>query len=388
MIHTFGEIPESRDKPFIPLMPNMWKLFCEIGWESLLNLFNELAYNVYNLGFERLKNTVETARLVMDGKIDGSPIVNYSLSPPFYVIRNDMQPGTLKLIYGESVDSTFIICDTFDANEEIAFLMNCHLESGVPVDWWVVQKDDELMERRHLKLGIKLKDLPKKLKSYDEIGWKAREILQDIRNERTPQWSDSAYFTGACRMTGVSNCLLELSNYELFFHLYNSYNTKRLYKLNDLMFSYTPFPPLLYTATFMDQPSFVLRTVGLCTGLNWAIQGFHDRNITYFQESFAEIWDILMNQTWTKDGIHTPQTTISWKYPNIKEKKDYVKKFTRISQSQSYLTIDQLGIELEAAYKGVFLNFTYEDNPAELSKDRIISIGMGKDAQVFQSNFK
>lgn len=387
MPFTYGDIPACRDKHFIPLMPNMWKLFLEVGWEKLSGIFMELAYNVYNLGYERLKNTVDTAKLILEGKLDGTTIVNYSLSPPFYTIRNDLQSGTLKLLYGESCDSTFIICNTFDETEQIGFLMNCHLEQGLPVDWWTVSHDDELLNRRHLKLGIKLKDLPAKSKNYDQIGWRAREILQDVRNERTPQWSNSAYFTGACRMTGVMNCLLELSNYELFFHLYNSYNTKRLYGLEDLMFSYTPFPPLLSTAIFLDQPGFVLRTVGLCTGLNWSLQGFHDSNIKYFKENFAETWDILMNQAWLQ-GIPLPQMTLDWKYPHIKEKKDYMEKFTRVTALKRHLLLDDLGINLEEAYKGVFLNYSYEDDPETLSHDKIISIGMGKDAIVLQKKVK
>ncbi|MHA1130682.1 MAG: hypothetical protein ACTSQI_04395 [Candidatus Helarchaeota archaeon] len=388
MPYTFGDIPDSRDKPYIPIMHIIWKLYLEIGWDPLKKIFDELAYNVYNLGFERLKNTVDTAKLIMEGKLDGTNIMNYSLSPPFYVIRNDLQAGSLKMLYGESCDSTFIICNTFDQDQEIGFLMNCHLEDGVPVDFWTVNKDDELMERRHLKLGVKLKDLPKKLKTYDEIGWKAQEILQDVRNERTPQWTTSAYFTGACRMTGVMNCLLEISNYELFFHLYNSYNTKRLYKLDDLMFSYTPFPSLLYTATFMSQYDFILRTVGLTTGLNWALQGWHESNITYFQNEFAEMWDILVNQTWLKDGIPMPQMTLNWRYPYIKEKKDYVKKFSRTSEKKTLLTLDQLDIPLEDAYKGIFLDFTPEDDPQSLSSNNIISIGMGKDAKVLKEHIR
>ncbi|MFX1297999.1 MAG: hypothetical protein ACFFD2_24510 [Promethearchaeota archaeon] len=66
----------------------------------------------------------------------------------------------------------------------------------------------------------------------------------------------------------------------------------------------------------------------------------------------------------------------------MKEKKDMVKKFTRVPKKDARLTLDDLGIDLEDAYKGVFLDYTYEAPPEALSHDRIISIGMGKDAQV------
>ncbi len=384
MPFTYGDVPESEVKPYIPVMPNIWKILTELGWNYLFDTFKLLSLDVYKLAQERLKSTVDTAKLIMADKIDGTKIVNYSLSPPFYTVRNDLQSGAMKLVYGESCDSTFIVNNNFTDKPEIGLLMNCHLEDGFPVDWWTVAGDDELLDRRHLKLGIKLRDLPAK-GNMSFVGWKAMDILRDIRNERTPQWSDSLYFTGPNRMTGAINCILESSNYELFFHLYNMYNSKRLYGMKDLIFDYTPFPPLLKTATFMDQPNWCLRTVGLTTGLFWSIQGWHDRNISYFTENFSELWELLMRRKWEKDGIPFPQTTLDWHYPNIKEKKDMLRKFTRVSKKNAYLTIDQLGIDLEDAYKGVFLDYTYEDPPESLSHDRIISIGMGKEAKILKA---
>lgn len=387
MPHTYGDIPDSEVKSYVPLMHNIWKAFTEFGWKVISDAFMELSRNVHKLAFERLKSTVDTAEMIMADKMDGTKVVNYSLSPPFYTIRNDLQSGAMKLVYGESVDSTFIVCNNFMEKPEIGLLMNCHLEDGFPVDWWVVSGDDELLDRRHLKLGIKLRDLPSK-GNMAFVGWKAMDILRDIRNERTPQWADSPYFTGPNRMSGALNCLLETSNYELFFHLYNMYNSKRLYGMKDLTFDYTPFPPLLKTATFMDQPQFVLRTVGLTTGLFWSVQGFHDSNIIYFKDVFAEIWDVLMNQKWEKDGVPLPQTTLDWRYPHMKEKKDFVKKFTRVPKNEARITLDQLGLDLEDIYKGVFLDFTYEDDPQSLSHDSIISIGMGKEAKILKESIE
>ena len=387
MPFTYGDIPNSEVKPYIPIMTNIWKIFTELGWKYLFDTFKEISLNVYKLAFERLKSTVDTAKLIMAEKMDGTKVVNYSLSPPFYTIRNDMQSGSMKLVYGESVDSTFIVCNNFTEKPEIGLLMNCHLEDGWPVDWWTVAGDDELLDRRHLKLGIKLRDLPAN-GNMSFVGWKARQILQDIRNERSPHWADSPYFTGPNRMAGALNCLLETSNYELFFHLYNAYNSKRLYGMKDLIFDYTPFPSLLKTATFMDQPNFVLRTVGLTTGLFWSVQGFHESNINYFTENFAELWEVAMKRRWEKDGIPIPQTTLDWRYPYMKEKQDLVKKLTRVSKKDAYLTIDQLGIDLEDAYKGVFLDYTYEDPPETLSHDRIISFGMGKEAKILKTEIE
>ena len=100
------------------------------------------------------------------------------------------------------------------------------------------------------------------------------------------------------------------------------------------------------------------------------------------------MWDILMNEAWLKDGIPTPQMTLDWKYPYMKEKKDFVKKFTRITELKKRLLLEDLGIDLNDAYKGVFLDYTHEDDLDSNLNNKIISIGMGKDAKVFQDQIK
>ena len=98
------------------------------------------------------------------------------------------------------------------------------------------------------------------------------------------------------------------------------------------------------------------------------------------------MWYILLTRAWERDGIPTPQVSLDWQYPNIKERKDFTKKFTRVSTKNTRITLDDLNIDLEDAYRGVFLDYTFEDPPETLSHDSIISIGMGKEAQVLQEN--
>ncbi|MHA1315888.1 MAG: hypothetical protein ACTSRB_18450, partial [Candidatus Helarchaeota archaeon] len=111
-------------------------------------------------------------------------------------MRSDLQQGSMKLLYGESIDVSYVAVR--DDTLEIQLILNGHLEDGIPVDWFVISETEDIMQRRHLKTGIKLKDIFKKSKKKDFIscGTAIRDILLDIRNERSPQWANSAYQIG------------------------------------------------------------------------------------------------------------------------------------------------------------------------------------------------
>jgi len=76
--------------------------------------------------------------------------------PPVIPLRADLTQGTMKLLYGDSLDMTFFALT--DLDQELLFLLNGHMENGIPVDWWLIGPDDEVFERRHIKYGFKLKD--------------------------------------------------------------------------------------------------------------------------------------------------------------------------------------------------------------------------------------
>ncbi|MHA1264638.1 MAG: hypothetical protein ACTSRS_05305 [Candidatus Helarchaeota archaeon] len=179
----------------------------EHGYELLRKMIQASVDFMYPQIKERLDATISSAKEIIDGKIeDPSKIVTYTLFPPVISIRGDLAQGTNKLLFGESVDTTFVVLNDADQGK-IFFMLNAHCEDGIPVDWWLVKPDDELLDRRHMRLGYKIRDLPSKLKyNLTDCGGKLMEILKDVRNERAPQWSTSTYIIGMVWGGAKVNC--------------------------------------------------------------------------------------------------------------------------------------------------------------------------------------
>ena len=113
---------------------------------------------------DKFHRSVNLAKQVSSGEIKHpDKVFSTFFFPPVLFVRSDLQAGGTKLIYGESTDITFVIIN--DVNHEIFYLCNAHTEAGIPVDWWFINMGDEVFERRHLKLGMKLKDIVKKSKN-------------------------------------------------------------------------------------------------------------------------------------------------------------------------------------------------------------------------------
>ena len=142
--HTYGEIPDSiRTKPYFPLGKNLWYSFKRLGMylvEEAIPLFStDLIEEVMKV---RLNDSIQTCKDVISGKVtDPEDRMAWSIYPPVMALRSDLSQGTMKLLYGESADITFFVIN--DINLDLFFCLNCHMEDGIPVDWWLVGPDDE-----------------------------------------------------------------------------------------------------------------------------------------------------------------------------------------------------------------------------------------------------
>ncbi|MHA1386191.1 MAG: hypothetical protein ACTSR3_20755, partial [Candidatus Helarchaeota archaeon] len=129
-------------------------MFKEFGYQTILKFQDISEEIVYNVLKERLNMTIFTAKEVVQDKIKNpEQVLTYLLFPPVASIRTDLQQGTMKLLYGDSVDLSFIVMR--DESEDIFFILSGHCEDGIPVDWWMTGSDDDLLTRRHSKIGIK-----------------------------------------------------------------------------------------------------------------------------------------------------------------------------------------------------------------------------------------
>ncbi|NVM54253.1 MAG: hypothetical protein HWN66_11175 [Candidatus Helarchaeota archaeon] len=377
-MHTYGEIPDTTaTKKFIPIMRYVYRILRHLGSEYLENLVEELSDEILYDTFKfRLNSSIEFAKAVMDGKVpDPTKSMTYAFFPPVITIRADLQQGTGKLLYGESNDISFVCLN--DINEEIFFVLNLHCEDGIPVDWWIAGPQSELLDRRHIKYGFKLRDISKKSKNLSQAGFKLIDVLKDVRNERTPQWATSNYIVSMVWGTGAINTLNELSSYEAMGLIYDGISTKRI--LGEYLFCYIPWPPLIETLTFMPRNSFIMRLVGLTTGGLLYLTHVEREARTKIREMAPEALSLGSYETWEKHGVPNPAMTLGVKVPNLKDKRIYAEEqFEWEYPSGEPITLADLNMDVEEALDGVLTDLTH-DFPIDqkFTTDHIISTGIG-----------
>ena len=130
-LHTFGEISDDiPTKYHLPLGSNIWQLFKDMGWEWMKHFFTEFGKTIHELATIRLNESIYTARDVVNGKIPenkADKTLTYAFFPVVLAIRSDLQQGIMKLLFGESADTTFLFIHDFKDGQAL-FALNTHLE--------------------------------------------------------------------------------------------------------------------------------------------------------------------------------------------------------------------------------------------------------------------
>jgi hypothetical protein len=279
---------------------------------------NEILYPTFKL---RLDESLMTAKYTIEGKLkQPNKTFSYMLFPPVGGIRADLQQGAMKLLYGDSCDTTFVVAD--DISSEIKFLVNAHLENGIPVDWWIDGPNDELLERRHRKYGFKIRETPQRIKKMTKIGLTLIDLLKDIRNERAPQWFRATYQICVLWTSGMLNAIGEPSNFETWAFIYDGIKAKDL-GLPDYYHCYCPWPPLIKTITMMGRNGFINLICGLSIEGRLVIQPIEPESLEILKKDFPEIIDLWVNIQWIKKGVSTPAMTLACKLPDFKKKSTY-----------------------------------------------------------------
>lgn len=384
LVNTYGDIPDTvPDKHFYPLSRNIWEVHKELGWDYLKTALHSMVDNFHDIVKLRLDQAITTAQAAIQGDIkELEKIFSYFFFPPVLEIRIDLQQGTSKLLYGDSVDVTYICLN--DATGKFGFLLNCHGENGIPVDWYLVNGEDELMERRHMKLGFKLGETYLKTKNLSQTGARSIDILKDIRNERTPQWSNAAYYTIIVWGLGVSNAGLEISNFENIAYLHDGVNYKQ-WGFPDACFLFYPWPAFIKVLFDMDRPVFTKRFTGLTSGNKLYCQTAQFPGLAGYEGGYPyfanhpEVYDVNYIKKWTKTGVPFPIQTLETKMPNIK--KDGIKNsdtpITYKDATGERIFAEDLNLTVEDAITGVYLDYDHEVKPKKAEPSDILSIGCG-----------
>ena len=382
--YRYADIPdEIRTKPYLPLSENLYRAYKALGWENYyeygIEKLNEESF-VYDMLKIRMEESIMSAQALIKGGITNpEKYISYLTFPPALITRVDLQQGAMKLILGDSVDTTFVVVD--DATSESILFLNAHLEDGIPVDWWLSDMHDEIIERRHRKLGVKLKDIPNKTKNLTEAGFRSLDILFDIRNERAPQFASSAYHTAVAYISFALDVLVQMTNYERQYDFWNAVNAPNL-GLKDLIAGFFPWPNMLKMFFMMKRRDFILRLLGLIIQHKQFLTGIEPEPLEFIKTELPEIFKIVIVEQWEK-GLALPTQTLESELPNIKDPKTYDKEdFYRRYKGENRITLDGLGLDIDKALEGVLLDVDHlTDANTKITEEHILSFGLGRDTK-------
>ena len=325
-----------------------------------------------------MDETILTSKETIRGKLKNpEQTCSYMMYPPIAAMRTDLEQGTMKLLYGESSDVCFYGIN--DINNETCYIFNAHTEDGIPVDWWTAGPEDEILERRHLKYGFKLRDVNKKSKNLVQTGKNIIDMLKDIRTERAPQWATSSMTVCLCWITSVCNLTLIASNIESWGQVWDGVNAKRIYKLPDHYFLYYPWPPLFSTLLMLPRSKFIRRISGLTTNSNLAIQPWEPNTLEHALDQSPEFYEHLISSR--KGGIPNPATTLVCKPPDLTKKITYeLEKFDFIYPDKArFIYPEDINLSFEEIIKGVFLDVNFEfPIDKKVTPENVISLGWGR----------
>jgi hypothetical protein len=376
--YSYADIPDTvRTKAYFPLGRHTWEMYKKIGLSAYEEANKKLGDILYPTFKRRLDESITVAKNTIEGtQNEPEKTFSYMLFPPVGGIRADLQQGTMKLLYGDSCDTTFLVAD--DISSEVKILLNAHLEDGIPVDWWVAGPDDDLMERRHLKYGFKIRDAPKKIKDMTKMGLSLIEVLKDIRNERAPQWSLATYQVCTLWTSGMLNAIGEPSNYEAMAFIHDGINAKK-FGLPDYYHCYCPWPPLIHTLVLTGRNGWINKLCGLSTESHMVIQPIERESLDLLRREFPDVIELWTTTQWIEQGVPTPAMTLGCKLPDLKKKETYEKEeFDFIFPEGNRVFSNNLGIPLEEITNGAYLDITPDtplNEPIDTSK--IISKGWG-----------
>ncbi|MHA1379507.1 MAG: hypothetical protein ACTSRG_14130 [Candidatus Helarchaeota archaeon] len=324
--------------------------------------------------------TVEFSKAVKEGRIAKDRLgqtVTYWGIPPVMSIRGDISSFSSKMIYGPSNDITF--CAISDLTKEITFLFNIHTEEGLAEDYWYIFADDDLFNRRHMRLGYRLKEIPQKINGLGPAADKIRDIMMDIRNERTPQWRDSSYHICLFYLTGAATMGLELSSYNALASIWDGVNAVNYYGMKEQLFAYEPWPPILNVMFGLERGMWTQKLTRMLTDNLLFINYMEKETIDFFKKHYYESYEYFMKliSYQIHQGIPLPIQTIECVPPKFnREKGIWETPNFQYPKENKIDLLGDLGLTFEEAIGGVLLDIDHTFR-GKVTRENIISLGHG-----------
>jgi hypothetical protein len=336
----------------------------------------------------RFNETINFSKAAKEGRIPKERLketVTFWGIPPVMAIRGDISGVSSKMIYGPSNDITF--CAVSDLTNEITFLFNIHTEEGLSEDYWVVFADDELFNRRHMKLGYKLREIPQKIAGLGPAADKIRDIMIDIRNERNPQWRDSSYHICLFYLTGAATMGMELSSYNALAEIWDGVNAVRHYGMKGQLFAYEPWPPILNVMFGLDRGMWTQKLTRMLTENLLFVNYLEKESIEYFKKHYYESYEYFLKliSYQLHQGIPLPYQTMGCIPPKFNSEKGVWEEIKfQYPEGKRINLMEDCDLSFEEAIGGILLDVD-DKFRGKVTRENIISLGHGLNTKYLRS---
>ncbi len=383
----YDAIPDYiYSKPYLPFCSFIWRLLRKQGgWQDFWDRYDDFVDATLDELVMRMEEAIAISKKLQAGNLpNADKVVSFWILPPVLVVRADLQQGAIRLIYGNSADISFMAAH--DQDKQIQFVINFHFEQGLATNYWYIKPGDEFLEKRHMKLGTKLKDIPKEIPDFHDAGNKILDILKDIRNEQDPEHANSAYNVCIFLLSAGTNNGALLSNYSEYSWMWEGINSHTwgptmskkydflapLRKSDSVQF-YEPWPPIFYQLTKLPRPIWIKRIAGLLTSSQMYFQ--YIMNLKGF-DKFVPVRETLLEQF--EEGEPSPQMILNhelapfgYVYPKVKGPR---------------IHYWDLGLKKEDVLKGFLTNIAFDKNYEKFNESNLLSIGHGLETEAIKKD--
>ncbi|MCW7075803.1 MAG: hypothetical protein OCU18_00690 [Candidatus Syntrophoarchaeum sp.] len=149
--------------------------------------------------------------------------------PPCYSAAVPLDPAATIALFGKSLDLCWLQSDNFSGRAN-PHTVSYHYEDGVMT--YIAMTDpgegQELVERKHMKVGKEVKDLPYNYPAFEAV-MLIRDVMMDARNEDTPEYAMSAYHQGCWQAHhGYNESFPSRSTMDAIMGMYPFFNCEKM----------------------------------------------------------------------------------------------------------------------------------------------------------------
>lgn len=383
-------------KPWMPLAVNVWENMQMMGSYKFYEMYDEFCDIIIDELSARADEATAVTQAIADGKIsrkEADHIITYWILPPILVSKASLLRDSSRIVYGNSADITF--CGLSDNDREMKFAINFHFEEGWPTSHWFVKTGDPLLEKRHMKLGYMLKNIPKHYPTLAEAGHHILPVLRDIRNEKDPEHYDSSYNSCLFALSGGISNGMSVSNWDCFAHMWenihcgnnvNSQNPKIWESIgsgqwvNDALELYEPWPPIMLQLMKLSRRMWCERISGLLT--NYQLYFQYVLNFELI-EKLGYPFKQFLEMRW-EEGMPLPAAIVQRKVPDLSGPRETWRFGYEYPSDIPRLYLDDLGITFDEACQGFLTNITHETKETSFDFSNVVAMGHGVDTKFIE----